>query len=51
LSNEALHLSDKEKAKERLTNTELTVSEIAYDLGFENPQSFSKLFKIKTNMS
>ncbi|MDH6252445.1 AraC family transcriptional activator of pobA [Chryseobacterium sp. H1D6B] len=40
-----------EKAKERLTNTELTVSEIAYELGFEHPQSFSKLFKIKTDMS
>lgn len=40
-----------EKAKERLTNTELTVSEIAYELGFEHPQSFSKLFKMKTDMS
>ncbi len=40
-----------DKAKERLTNTELTVSEIAYELGFEHPQSFSKLFKIKTDMS
>jgi AraC family transcriptional activator of pobA len=40
-----------EKAKERLTNTELTVSEIAYELGFEHPQSFSKLFKTKTDMS
>ncbi|WP_316931172.1 helix-turn-helix domain-containing protein [Chryseobacterium sp. FH1] len=40
-----------EKAKERLTSTELTVSEIAYELGFEHPQSFSKLFKAKTNTS
>ncbi len=40
-----------DKAKERLTNTEVTVSEIAYELGFEHPQSFSKLFKIKTDMS
>lgn len=40
-----------EKAKERLTNTDLTVSEIAYELGFEHPQSFSKLFKAKTNTS
>lgn len=40
-----------EKAKERLTTTELTVSEIAYELGFEHPQSFSKLFKTKTNVS
>lgn len=40
-----------EKAKERLTTTELTVSEIAYELGFEHPQSFSKLFKNKTSLS
>lgn len=40
-----------EKAKERLANTESTVSEIAYELGFEHPQSFSKLFKAKTNTS
>ena len=39
------------QAKERLANTLLTVSEIAYDLGFEHPQSFSKLFKSKTNQS
>lgn len=40
-----------EKAKEILTTTELTVSEVAYQLGFEYPQSFSKLFKAKTNYS
>jgi len=40
-----------EKAKEKLSTTELTVSEIAFDLGFEHSQSFSKLFKIKTNLS
>lgn len=40
-----------EKAKERLTITELSVSEIAYELGFEHSQSFSKLFKAKTNQS
>jgi AraC family transcriptional activator of pobA len=40
-----------EKAKERLTTTELTVSEIAYELGFEHSQSFSKLFKGKTSLS
>jgi len=38
-------------AKEKLTTTALTVNEIAYELGFEHPQSFSKLFKIKTNYS
>ena len=40
-----------EKAKERLSTTALSVSEIAYELGFEHSQSFSKLFKTKTNQS
>ncbi|MGH2623444.1 MAG: helix-turn-helix domain-containing protein [Sphingobacterium sp.] len=47
------HIHDKllEKAKEKLSTTALSVSEIAYDLGFEHPQSFSKLFKTKTAMT
>jgi len=47
------HIHDKliEKAKEKLSTTTLSVSEIAYELGFEHPQSFSKLFKTKTNLS
>jgi AraC-like DNA-binding protein len=47
------HIHEKliEKAKEQLSTTELTVSEIAYELGFEHSQSFSKLFKSKTNLS
>ncbi|WP_343070987.1 helix-turn-helix transcriptional regulator [Chitinophaga qingshengii] len=40
-----------EKAKERLILTDLSVNEIAFELGFEYPQSFSKLFKTWTNMS
>ena len=40
-----------EKAKEQLSTTNLSVSEIAYQLGFEHPQSFSKLFKTKTSLS
>jgi AraC family transcriptional activator of pobA len=40
-----------EKAKEILSTTSLSVSEVAYTLGFEHPQSFSKLFKTKTNLS
>lgn len=40
-----------EKAKEKLSTTNLSVSEIAYGLGFEHSQSFSKLFKMKTNVS
>jgi AraC family transcriptional activator of pobA len=47
------HIHDKliEKAKEKLSTTDLSVSEIAYELGFEHSQSFSKLFKSKTNLS
>ncbi len=47
------HIHEKviEKAKEKLSTTSLSVSEIAYELGFEHPQSFSKLFKTKTNLS
>lgn len=40
-----------DKAKEILSTTELSVGEIAYQLGFEHPQSFNKLFKNKTNVS
>jgi len=40
-----------DKAKEKLSTTELSVSEIAYQLGFEHSQSFNKLFKLKTNQS
>ena len=40
-----------EKAKERLTGTNLTVAEIAYELGFEHPQSFSKMFRVRTGLS
>lgn len=39
------------KAKEKLSTTSLSVSEIAYGLGFEHPQSFNKLFKTKTKVS
>ncbi|RNA61987.1 AraC family transcriptional regulator [Chryseobacterium nematophagum] len=39
------------KAKQKLSTTHLSVSEIAYDLGFEHSQSFSKLFKSKTDIS
>jgi AraC-like DNA-binding protein len=47
------HIHDKliEKAKEKLSTTDLSVSEIAYELGFEHSQSFSKLFKTKTQLS
>jgi AraC family transcriptional activator of pobA len=47
------HIHEKliEKAKEKLSSTDLSVSEIAYELGFEHSQSFSKLFKTKTRLS
>jgi AraC-like DNA-binding protein len=47
------HIHEKlvEKAKEKLSTTELTVSEVAYALGFEHSQSFNKLFKAKTKQS
>jgi AraC family transcriptional regulator, transcriptional activator of pobA len=47
------HIHDKliEKAKEKLSTTDLSASEIAYELGFEHSQSFSKLFKAKTSLS
>jgi len=47
------HIHDKliEKAKEILSTGNLSVAEIAYQLGFEHPQSFNKLFKRKTNLS
>jgi len=46
-----IHLKLIEKAKEKLSTTNLSVSEIAYELGFEHSQSFSRLFKSKTNQS
>lgn len=47
------HIHNKliDKAKEKLSTTSLSVSEVAYELGFEHPQSFSKLFKTKTSQS
>ena len=47
------HIHNKliEKAKEKLSATSLSVSQVAYELGFEHPQSFSKLFKTKTHLS
>lgn len=47
------HIHDRliDKAKEKLSTTNLSVSDIAYELGFEHSQSFNKLFKSKTNQS
>lgn len=46
-----LHAKLIDLAKEKLSTTNLSVSEIAYELGFEHLQSFSKLFKTKTSLS
>ncbi|MGI4751278.1 MAG: helix-turn-helix domain-containing protein [Janthinobacterium lividum] len=40
-----------EKAKEILSTTSLSASEVAYQLGFEHPQSFTKFFKNMTHLS
>lgn len=40
-----------ERAKSMLATTQLSVSEIAYGLGFEYPQHFSRLFKNKTGIT
>jgi len=47
------HIHEKliEKSKELLSGTSMAVSEVAYQLGFEHPQSFSRLFKLKTRQS
>ncbi|MFP7654913.1 helix-turn-helix domain-containing protein [Chryseobacterium proteolyticum] len=39
------------KAKELLSTTSMSVSEIAYHLGFEHSQSFHRLFKNRTSLS
>jgi len=46
-----IHQKIIEKAKEKLSATNLSVSEVAYALGFGHPQSFNKLFKAKTKIS
>jgi len=47
------HIQDKiiGIAKEKISTTELSVSEISFELGFDHPQSFSRLFKAKTGLS
>lgn len=48
---EHIHKKLIDKAKQKLSTTELSVSQIAYELGFEHVPSFSKLFKNKTLLS
>lgn len=40
-----------DKAKTILLNSNISVSKIAYDLGFDYPQSFTRLFKKETGVS
>lgn len=48
---EHIHLFVIESAKNRLLGSNDSISQIAYALGFEYPQHFSKLFRSKTGMS
>lgn len=48
---EHIHLFVIDKARTSLLSSNLSVSEIAYSLGFDYPQHFSKLFKTKTGFS
>lgn len=48
---ELIHYHLIEKAKDLLHNSKISVSEVAYQLGFEHPPYFSRLFKKKTKMS
>lgn len=47
------HIQNKliDRAKEWLSTSTMSISEIAYELGFEHPQSFSKFFRQKTNQT
>lgn len=48
---EHIHLFIIDKAKNTLLNSNESISEIGYTLGFEYPQHFSNLFKSKTGYS
>lgn len=48
---DTIHFHVIEKAKNRLINTDKSISEIAFELGFEYPQYFSRLFKNKTGLT
>ena len=48
---EHIHLELVEKAKSLLWGTENSISEIAYELGFEYASHFTKIFKAKTGKS
>jgi AraC-like DNA-binding protein len=47
------HIQEKliDMAKERIFDTEKSISEVAYELGFRYPQHFTRLFKQKVGVS
>jgi len=48
---EHIHLELVDRAKSLLWGTEHSISEIAYELGFEHPSHFTRVFKSKTGKS
>ncbi len=46
-----IHTKIIEIAKERILSSKLSVSQIAYELGFQYPQHFSRMFKNNTGMT
>ncbi|HEY9049344.1 MAG TPA: helix-turn-helix transcriptional regulator [Ohtaekwangia sp.] len=48
---EYIHLQVVEKAKSLLWSSDKSISEIAYELGFEHPSHFTKIFKTKMGVS
>ncbi len=48
---EHIHLQLIDKAKTLLWSSEKSISEIAYELGFEHPSHFTKIFKTKAGLS
>ncbi len=48
---EYIHYKLIERAKDRISFTHLTMSEIAYELGFQYPQHFGRLFKKQTGIT
>jgi AraC family transcriptional activator of pobA len=48
---ELIHISLMNEAKNRLKQNELSISEIAYRMGFDNPSYFSRLFKKEVGLT
>ena len=45
ISRQTIHGKVVDKAKEKLLSTQMTMTEIAYELGFQYPQHLSRMFK------